>query len=114
MSIYLVTYQTKREILDREHEVLRKLIHKATQSYGSLQIMNTAWLIDSDDSATEIRNAIKHSIRNASNYFEQLSDISVYVHKMARSNWATLNSSEIAAWLKNQRQEQDYRHASFI
>ena len=114
MSVYLVAYETKNGFSSREHQVLQGVIQRVLEPYECKKIMDTVWLIDSDDSAVKIRNTLKYSIRDASEYFKQLSDITVYVHMLARSNWATLNGSDIATWLKHQRLEQDYRHASYI
>ena len=114
MSVFLVAYDTKNEVSSREHQLMQKAIQRGCQSYDSIKIWPTAWLIDSDDTALEIRNSVKSSVRELREEFKQLSEITVYVHKMARNNWATLNGGQIADWLKNQRNEQDYRHASYI
>ena len=114
MSVFLVAYQVNNKIPDQEHQVMQNVIQVACQPYNSKRIWPTAWLIDSDDSAREIRNRVKKSVREVREKFNQLQDISVYVHKMARNNWATLNGGELADWLKSQRDEQDYRHAGYI
>ncbi len=114
MSVFLVAYGTKNKIPDREHRLIQNAIEAGCKSYNSYKIWPTTWLIDSDDTALEIKNSVKYSVREVRDQFTHLSDIMVYVHKMARNNWATINSDELADWLNDQRNAQDYRHASYI
>ena len=52
---------------------MQNVIQVACQPYNSKRIWPTAWLIDSDDSAREIRNRVKKSVREVREKFNPTS-----------------------------------------
>ena len=85
MSIYAVSYDLRQPIRNYDD------LYDAIRKYTHCHMMESYWYVDSDNSATEIRDNLTQQIDD---------DDQLMVHKVVK-NWAALQKCKCTTWLKS-------------
>ena len=102
MCLHLVAYNINGGVSPVGQIELDKTIQDSlNRDYDeSSQFLESVWLIDSDDSAIDIRNDLTRLFNKAKKQIgEEEAKLNIYVQEITHRRWATLNIPHVK-WLQ--------------